>query len=109
MIKSNKPGQKERGNKPMIHLIDTDTIIGMAEVLTLGAKKYEANTWQNVEDPINTHYDALMRHLLAWKNGEINDKESGLSHIKHVLTNAMFLLHHENTILTKKDNEVKQK
>ena len=95
MIKSDKPGQKDDKNKVMIHLIDPDVIIGMGEVLTYGAKKYEPNTWQNVNDPINTHYSALMRHLLAWKNGEIYDKETGLSHIKHVLTNAMFLLYHE--------------
>lgn len=105
MIESDKPGQKDYDGKPMIHLIDNDAIIGMAEVLTHGAQKYEPNTWQNIENPIDTHYDALMRHILAWKNGEIDDPESGFSHIKHVLTNAMFLLHHENRYLRGKNND----
>ena len=71
----------------------------MAEVLDFGKKKYAPNSWKNAPDPINDHYGALMRHLLAWRNGEINDQETGLSHIKHVLTNAMFLLHHEEVYI----------
>ena len=34
-----------------------------------------------------------MRHLIAWSNGEDNDKESGLSHLGHAACNIMFLLH----------------
>ena len=96
-----KIGLKDMNGKIKLDLIEINSILGMGEVLTMGAKKYKPNSWQNVKDPINTHYAALMRHLLAWKKGELNDKESGLSHMKHVLTNAMFLLRHEEFELRK--------
>ena len=35
-----------------------------------------------------------MRHLNAWRAGQDNDPESGLSHIDHVLANAAMLAAH---------------
>ena len=93
-----KIGQKVDEGKPMLDLVTPESIIGMAEVLTMANKKYTPNSWQNVESGENLHYAAALRHLLAWKNGEFNDKESNLSHIKHVMTNCMFLLYHEKRL-----------
>jgi len=101
-----KIGLKDDKGKVMVHLVLPNTIIGMGEVLTFGAEKYEPNTWQNVKEPEDTHYAALMRHLLSWRNGECLDKESGLSHMKHVLTNAMFLLDHEQSDRIIKGNDI---
>ena len=108
-MKIEKKGLKENQNKIRMDLITPESITGMAEVLTYGAIKYKPNSWQNVENGIDEHYAALMRHLVKWRQGEINDKETGLSHIKHVLTNAMFLLYHEENKLLKqkKDNDKK--
>jgi len=33
-----------------------------------------------------------MRHLNAWRLGESIDPESGLHHLKHALTNVIFLM-----------------
>ena len=90
-----KGGLKDDVSKLRYDLITLEALEGMAEVLTYGAKKYAPNTWQNVEDGYNRHYSALLRHLLAWKSGQRCDSETGYSHMKHVLTNAMFLLYHE--------------
>mgnify|MGYP001574134043 FL=1 len=97
--KIEKIGLKENLNKSRVDLVLPESILGMGEVLAYGVKKYKPNSWQNVDDAINVHYAALMRHLLDWKIGKIYDTESGFSHIKHVLTNAMFLLYHEETKL----------
>ena len=90
-----KEGLKDFEGKERIELIMPNSIIGMAEVLTMGAEKYKANSWQNVKDPLDTHYASLMRHVIAWRKGEKLDSESKLHHMKHVLTNAMFLLDHD--------------
>lgn len=90
-------GMKDDNGKLRVELVTPEAIIGMAEVLSFGARKYKANSWQNVKDREDAHYAALLRHLLAYRAGETFDKESGLSHMKHVLTNAMFLLHHEQS------------
>jgi len=97
-MKIEKVGLKDDNNKPRVDLVLPETIIGMAEVLTIGVAKYKANSWQNVVEGEDVHYAALLRHLLAWKMGERFDKETKLSHMKHVLTNAMFLLYHEKRI-----------
>lgn len=95
-------GQKIDLGKPHIDLVTPDCIIGIAEVLTKANEKYTPNSWQNVKDGINLHYSAAMRHILAWKDGEINDSETGLSHIKHAMANLMFLLYHEKKLKANK-------
>ena len=73
-------------------LIPTSTTKALAQVLTYGAKKYKPNNWQNVDD-IDRYVAALFRHIEAWRAGEKLDKESGLPHLAHALTNVAFLLH----------------
>lgn len=63
----------------------------MARVMTLGAKKYAENSWQNVTNGNKRYLAALHRHLNAWQQGERLDIESGCSHMAHIAINAMFL------------------
>jgi len=88
-------GRKDDQDKIRLDLIEPEFIEGVGEVLTFGAKKYEADSWQNVEDAENRYYGAVMRHLVAYRKGEETDPESGLSHLKHAACNIMFLLHFE--------------
>jgi len=90
-----KIGLKDDKNKLRMDLVLPEAIEEMAKVLTNGAEKYKPNSWQNVVDGKDKHYASLMRHLMRWRAGSKGDKESGLSHISHILTNAMFLLYHE--------------
>jgi len=73
---------------------------GDAEVLTHGAKKYKPNNWKEVDD-IGRYIAALERHWVAFKKGEMYDHDSGLEHLKHLRTNAGFLL----TLTTEKKDE----
>ena len=72
-------------------LVPEDWEQGLAMVLAFGAKKYGANTWQQVPSAKSRYYAALRRHLSAWRDGELTDKESGLPHLYHVAVNAFFL------------------
>lgn len=67
------------------------TLIGVARVLTFGAEKYEAHSWQTVPNGKERYTDALYRHLLAYESGEELDKESGLHHLHHALCNLLFI------------------
>ena len=73
-------------------LIPPSAMKSLAEVLTFGAKKYKPNNWQNV-DSLDRYVDAMFRHIEAWREGEKMDKESGMPHLAHALTNLMFLNH----------------
>lgn len=66
-------------------------LLGVARVLTFGAKKYAAHSWRSVENGEERYRDALYRHLHEIERGEATDPESGESHWSHVTTNAMFL------------------
>lgn len=72
-------------------LVPDDWEQGLAMVLAFGAKKYGANTWQQVPFAKSRYYAALRRHLSAWREGKLTDKESGLPHLYHVAVNALFL------------------
>ena len=81
---------KYDAGKPRYSLVPPKALEGVAKVLTFGAKKYEANSWQLMEDT-SRYMDALMRHIEAVRQGETHDTDSGLQHMAHVATNAMFL------------------
>ena len=49
-----------------------------------------------VENPKERYYDAAMRHLYAWFNGEPKDIETGESHLAHAICCLLFLLWFES-------------
>lgn len=77
--------------KNQLSLIEPNFILGVGEVLTYGASKYKANSWQTLDDAEKRYKDALLRHTMAYLNGEKVDEESKISHLKHMATNIMFL------------------
>ena len=76
--------------KPRYSLVPASALEAVAMVLTFGAEKYSAESWREVEDT-DRYLDALIRHVEAVRKGEVYDQESGLQHMAHVATNAMFL------------------
>lgn len=87
----NTEGLKFDTGKLQYSLIPTETTKALAEVLTFGARKYAIDGWKYVPDAKRRYMDALIRHLEAFRSGELYDQESGLSHLSHVLANASFL------------------
>ncbi len=64
----------------------------LVDVLGFGAKKYGDNNWRFVENGRDRYFDAALRHLLAWRQGERLDAESGLPHLAHAACCVLFLL-----------------
>ena len=85
-------GRKFDSDKLRYDLIDYNQIDKLADILTMGAKKYADNNWQKVEPFNDRYFAALMRHLTAWRNGKKIDDESGKSHLDHAFCNIMFLM-----------------
>jgi hypothetical protein len=80
----------EHPMKDRWELLPIECVEDVVKILTFGAKKYGPNSWQGVEE--DRYYAALMRHLSASRQGELNDPESGLSHMAHAMCNVIFLL-----------------
>ena len=86
-------GVKYDAGKLRMELIPPEAIEALAEVITYGANKYNDDNWKKVSK--DRYIGALMRHLNAYRKGELYDDESGLTHMAHILTNAAFLIYKE--------------
>ena len=91
-LKPKGEGLKYDQEKPMWDLLDLDLIEEVVKVLTFGAKKYDPYNWQKVPNREERYFAALMRHLTAYRRGEKNDPETGLSHLAHAGCCLMFLM-----------------
>lgn len=89
-------GKKFDGGKPRMELISPYAIEELAKVLTFGAKKYADRNWEQ-GFAWSRAIAAVLRHSFAYLRGETHDPETGLSHMAHVLCEAMFLVHFEKT------------
>jgi len=88
-------GKKNDQEKNRLDLIHPAVILELGKVLTYGANKYGERNYQK---GLAYHrvYGAALRHLVAWWNGENNDRESGLLHLSHCLCNIAFLIEFES-------------
>ena len=79
-------------NKPMVRLVESEFVLGVAAVATFGAGKYGEDNWKFAkEEDIKRYKDAAYRHWLAYLGGEHTDFESGLPHLDHLAWNVMAL------------------
>ena len=73
-------------------LVPTSSLLEIISVLEFGAKKYAPGGWKSVPNARERYFNACIRHLTAWWDGEKNDSESGLSHLAHAGCCILFLL-----------------
>jgi hypothetical protein len=95
MSKDLSKGRKFDGGKLEYGLLPSLALEETVRVLTFGAQKYERGNWQKVPESKRRYFDALQRHIWAWKKGEHIDPESGLHHLAHAMCCLMFLYEHD--------------
>jgi hypothetical protein len=88
-----EPGAKLDSGKPSVYrgLLDyfPRACTAVAEVSSVGAKKYTWKGWETVPDGFSRYSDALARHLLAESIDGALDKDTGLTHAAHTAWNAL--------------------
>ena len=96
-------GRKDDSAKLRYSLLPVGTVNQVVQVLEYGAStKYEIDNWQKVPSSRTRYYDAAMRHIDAWWNGELLDldkdgqKGSHLPHLAHAICCLMFLMYFDN-------------
>lgn len=83
-------GIKYDQEKPRMDLLDPSFTIGVAEVLTFGAKKYAADNWRGGIE-VTRIIASIHRHLAEIQKGNDFDEESKLPHVYHIACNCQFL------------------
>lgn len=89
--KQTSPGLKYDAEKISMELIDVEFLEEMGRVLDFGKRKYSAHNWRGGIQWGRT-IGAVLRHTLAYLNGEDRDPETGLNHMAHAAVNCMFLV-----------------
>ena len=95
-------GIKHDQGKPRYSLLPEHALPAIVSVLECGAAKYGVDNWRHVENTHDRYYNAAMRHIQAWWQGEQLDQETDLPHLAHAASCLMFLLslEHSPDILT---------
>jgi len=88
-------GVKHDSKKPRWDLVPWAEMQDVVQVLTFGACKYGANNWKHVPEAQERYFAAALRHLVAWKCGEVLDPESGLPHLSHAISSLLFVANFE--------------
>jgi hypothetical protein len=74
-------------------LLPSKALIGIAKAMTYGARKYSDYNFKKGKGlEWRQPYAALMRHMVAFWDGEDIDPESGLPHIYHIGACAVMLI-----------------
>ena len=93
---SDGAGVKYDSGKPRLGLIPPYAERLVAEVLTFGANKYAEDNWRKVDNAHKRYIDAALRHINAYRSGNVNDDESGLHHLAHAVCCLMFVMEFDN-------------
>jgi hypothetical protein len=83
-------GRRFNNNKLKWSLVSWRALEPLVQVLMFGAEKYDDHNWKKGLKYTET-CESLQRHINSFLEGEDNDKESKISHVGHILCNAMFL------------------
>ena len=88
-------GMRFNSGKLRYDLIPQFALKQFAKVLSMGAEKYAPRNWESGMK-WSIPLASLKRHLAAFEMGEDYDKESGLLHIAHIISNAAFIAEYYN-------------
>ncbi len=78
-----------------VKYLSADFIVEMARVLAFGAEKYGASNWKQAPraEARDIYLNALIRHVLAYAQGDQHCAKDGQYHLAQIAVNAMFLFY----------------
>ena len=89
--------------KPGISNVPPVPLFAIGQVMDNGAAKYGAMNWRTNPVSASTYYNAAIRHLMAWWDGQDNDPETKLHHLAHAAANLCILLDAGSTTYLRED------
>lgn len=77
--------------KPGMSAVPANVLAEIGAVMQGGAAKYGRHNWRRAGIAASVYYDACLRHLFQWWEGEDIDPESGLPHLAHAVAGLVIL------------------
>lgn len=71
--------------KVPLHVVPGQVLMELGLAMLEGARKYGSHNYRVAGVRASVYFDAAMRHLMAWFEGEDLDPDSNLSHITKAL------------------------
>ena len=84
-MKPSNPKDLIGANKVPLHLFPSTAVALGSMAMLDGALKYGRSNFRAIGVRASIYYDACMRHLNRWFEGEESDPDSGLPHLAHAL------------------------
>jgi hypothetical protein len=91
------PKDKLGVKKAPMSTVPANVLMEVGVAMLEGSLKYGRHNYRTIPVKSSVYYDASMRHMMTWWEGEDTDVESGLSHLTKaiaslvVLRDAMFM------------------
>jgi hypothetical protein len=95
---------KDDKGKPRFRLMPPYAELEVVRVLTYGGNRYGDDNWKNCDD-WGRYIDALGRHFNAYRRGEMNDSDTGMHHLAHLICCALFQLEQDLAYYIENDIE----
>lgn len=71
--------------KPGVSAIPPSALIYLGRAMEDGRRKYGLMNWREKRVSSSVYYDAAMRHLMSWWDGETVASDSGVHHLAHAM------------------------
>lgn len=84
-FKESNPKDALGCKKPPLSAVPMPVIFEIGTAMLEGACKYARHNYRAVGIRASVYFDALMRHMCAWWEGEDDDPDSGISHVTKAL------------------------
>lgn len=85
MSDAQNPKDRMGAKKPRLSLVPPASLIYQALAMQNGAVKYGAYNWREKKPAASIYYEACMRHMASWFDGEENAEDSGIPHLAHAI------------------------
>jgi hypothetical protein len=91
-LPDDNPKTKFGVQKPSMSVVPPAALVPLMKAMADGAQKYGAFNWRDKTVSSTVYYDAAMRHLMAWFDGEESAADSGVHHLGHVMACCAIIL-----------------
>jgi hypothetical protein len=90
-VKPSNPKDAFGVKKASLSCVPSPVLMELGVAMQEGACKYGRHNYRVIGVKNSVYYDALMRHMMAWWEGEDIDPDSGVSHVTKAIATLVVL------------------